>query len=323
MVYYHFLLFILLIFVYNITVVYNNNNNDIWMDFLLINNNKNNKSRILFYPFIGCGYSNKIPTLLSSILLSLVSYHPMFIINWSQLLYYFHLPKSLFLQNYIFSNTVTYNRNNKSILNLLKIGITIKIYTFHSYSSYVLLLYNLTNNLYKLIQNGNNKHISLEMILEKEFLKPTNVILRYIKSFKQKAKNYYIIGIHIRTGYLSDFGEKDSRFFNNQSFSLYINAMNRIINQTVKSKLFIISDSTVTKKYLFKKYRNILLNFDIPGKICHARDSMHGKLELNECVVKLIAENYILSECNIIIGSGRSTYFRMAFKRNGIKHILV
>lgn len=315
------LLFIILIFNYvrNYKIV---NINRIWVDFIKINR-KRNTSSILFYPFIGCGYANIIPTLLSSLLLSVVSFHPIFIVNWKLLLFYFHFPKSLFIQKYIHADTKLYDRKNSSILNLLKMNMTIKIYTYHSYTNYVLYYYNLTNNLKILIKQKQKEQITLEMLLHQIFLKPTKDITNYIKTFKKYTKKYYVIGIHIRTGYLSDFGEKDKRFYNNNTISLYKSIINNIINKYKTSRLYIISDSTLVRQYLSKLYKNKLLNLLIPGKICHARSSMRGNQEFNECVVKLIAENYILSECNVIIGSRKSTYFGMACNRKRIICIAV
>lgn len=296
------------------------NNNDIWYDFIKINS-KSNISKILFYAYIGCGFANKIPTLLSSFLLSVVSLHPILIINWKQLLLYYNFPKSLFIQYYNDNNTKLYDKKNSTVLNLLKMNITIKIHTYHSFTNSVLQYYNITKNMKILMKQ--KKHITIEMLLDQIFLKPTKNITNYIKYFKEQSEVFYMIGIHIRTGYLSDFGERDTRFFNNNSVSLYINTINRIINKYKNSRLYITSDSTLIKEYFHKVYEKKLFNFSIPGKICHARLAMHGKMELNDCVVKLIAENYVLSECSIVIGSGTSTYFGMACRRKFIKCVVV
>lgn len=299
-----------------------NKNRRVWVDFLKVNY-LNNISKILFYPFIGCGYANKIPTLVSSLLLSLVSYHPIYIVNWHQLMLYFHFPKFLFIQNYNLFNTVVFNRKNSSILNLLRRNISIKIFTYHSFTSSVLYYYNLSNHLKLLMKEKQYKNMNLDNILSLIFLKPKDNINKHLKKFKKISKRDYILGIHIRTGYLSDFGEKARIFFSNKSISLYIKNINRIINKYKKYKLYIISDSTLIKEYFTTLYKHRVLKFSIPGKICHAKDGMHGKKELNECVVKLIAENYVLSECNILIGSKRSTYFGMACSRGVSKCIKI
>lgn len=316
---YYILCFVLIIMIYN-TVVQQKYNESIWIDFINISK-KRNISMILFFPFIGCGYSNKIPTLVSSFLLSLVSFHPIFIVDWPQLLFYFQFPKSLFIQHHNRIKTNTYNRKNNTILNLLKINESIAIYTFHSFTNSVLQYYNLTKNLKILIKQKQKYHISLDMILQKIFLQPTERINNYIRQFKYYTKRNCIVGIHIRTGYLSDFGEKDKRFFNNKSIALYINTINRVISKYRNCKLFIISDSTIVKDYFFSIYKNRILKYTISGKICHARYAMHGDVKLNECVVKLIAENYLLSECEIIIGSRKSTFFGMACNRSVVKCI--
>lgn len=316
--------FCVIFFIINIILYINNRNlevNIVWIDFMMINKIKN-KSIILFYPFIGCGYANKIPTLISSILLSLVSLHPVYIVNWKDLSYYFYFPLSLFIQRYVYNNYYIYNRKNSTILSLLKFNITIKIYTYHTFSKSVLSYYNLTPNLKIVLKQRQKEFITLDMLLNQIFLKPTNIINNYIKHFQKYRRKYNIIGVHIRTGYLSDFGEKDHRFFNNNSIALYIHTINKTINKNNKSMLYIISDSTLIREYLYKIYKNRVVNYTVPGKICHARESMHGKLEVNKCVVKLIAENYILSECNTIIGSGSSTYFAMACKRKRINYII-
>lgn len=132
-----------------------------------------------------------------------------------------------------------------------------------------------------------------------------------------------MIGIHLRTGYLSDFGEKDRRFFNNRSIIKYINVIDRIIKSNKLSKIYVVSDSTLITKYILSLYKEIALNYSVPGKICHSRYSMHQNNKINDCVIKLISENYILSECNFLIGSRRSTYYGMACTRKKIKSISV
>lgn len=296
------------------------NINTIWIDFLNINKRKD-LSVILFYPFIGCGYANKIPTLLSSILLSLLSFHPIYIVNWNHLLFYFNFPKELFIQRYNITNVQIYNRKNVSVLRLLIFNISLIIYTYHGFINSVLHYYNLTYNLKLILTENRKEYKTLEMLLNSIFLKPSIAIKNYIYYFKKYRKREYVIGVHIRTGYLSDFGESDRRFFDNNSISKYIKTINNEINKINNSKLFFISDSTAIKKYFYELYKNNVIKYSVPGKICHARGTMHGKVELNDCVVKLISENYILSECNTVIGSKKSSYFGMACKRKIIKCI--
>lgn len=294
----------------------------VWIDFLRINY-KNKNSYILYYPFIGCGYANKIPTLVSSLFLSLVSFHPIYIVSWPQLLFYLYLPKSIFIHKYNLTNVKVYNGKNKSILNLLKENVTVKIFNYHSYTKDILCFYYLTYKLNLLIKGKKNKIVALDNVLNLIFLKPKENINKYINHFIRITKKDYIVGIHIRTGYLSDFGEKGRIFFNNNSTSLYIYYIKRVVKMYNKCKIFIISDSTVTKEYFSILFKNRILNYSIPGKICHAKDTMHSGATYNQCVVKLIAENYILSKCNILIGSGRSTYFAIACKRGNIKCITI
>lgn len=68
--------------------------------------------------------------------------------------------------------------------------------------------------------------------------------MKYVKYFNKKRKGNYVIAVHIRTGYLSDFGEKVTIFFNNKSVALYIKKINKIISKHITYKLFIISEST-------------------------------------------------------------------------------
>lgn len=312
-------------FIYKI--IYSKNKyNILWKDFSRIYNNKN-ISYIVYYPYITCGYGNKIRSLISSLLLSLVSLHPLYITNWPQLLLYFHLPKSMFIQHYNNTNTYTYgikNRSNITILDLLKNNYTIKIYTIHRFTTFVLYYYNLTNNLKMIIKEKQKEYVTLDGLLYQIFFRPTKSITNYINIFKRHAVKKFIVGVHIRTGYLSDFGERDRRFYNNNSMALYINTINRIINSHTNSKLFIISDSSTIKNNLSNIYKRYLVKYSIPGEICHARrDAMHGNMKLNECVVKLITENYLLSECNVIIGSDKSSYFGLACNKSVAKCILM
>lgn len=300
--------------------------NILWKDFNKIYKNKN-ISFILYYPYITCGYGNKIRVLISCIILSLVSFHPLYIINWPQLLLYFHLPKSMFIRYYNNANTNVYCINNicnTKILNLLKNNYTIKIYTIHRFTTSILHYYNLTNNLKFFVKEKQKEYITLDGLIYQKFFIPTKTITNYINNFKRHITKNFIVAAHIRTGYLSDFGEKDRRFYNNNSMDLYINTINRYIKSHVNSKVFIISDSSTIKNYFSNIYKKYLIKYSIPGKICHARrETMHGNMKLNECVVKLITENYLLSECNIIIGSIKSSYFELACNKSVAKCILM
>lgn len=320
-----FILFVNLLIVYYIFLskyIINNSYSIIWKKFVHINSLRY-KTAIFFYPFIGCGFANKITALVSSFLLSFLSSYPVYIIKWYDLLYYYRLPRSMFLQVSYINQLVTFNRKNTTILTLLNKNISIKIYTYHSFISSVVLRYNLTKDLINIVKKESNKGIRLESFLHNIFLRPSNHIIENINKFIKIKMNLYTIGIHIRTGYLSDFGEKDFRFFNNNSIATYYNKINSLLLDNKYSKLLIISDSSVIRRQFIEKYNKYILNFTIHGNICHARYSMHGKAKENECVVKLISENYILSYCNILIGSKKSSYFSLACMRSNVKCIKV
>lgn len=316
------LLYILCLY-FILAIIYNKwKKYDVVYQFKIINE-YNNKSKIYFYPFIGCGFANKIPTLTSTILLSLVSFRSIFIVNWKQLLYYYKLPINIFISAKNNCLLRTFNRKNINVLEDLKKGHSIKIYTYHSYTSYITLFYNITNQIKENIKKNKRKYTDVDMYIQDKFLVPTTYIYQYINDFKKKKKDFYIIGVHIRTGYLSDFGEKDNRFYNNNTLIKYIKTINRIVKSNNFPKIYIISDSTKIREYLITLYHRLIFNFTIPGKICHSGYSMHKNKNINECIIKLVAENYILSECNILIGSRRSTYFGLACRRKIIKAISI
>lgn len=113
-------------------------------------------------------------------------------------------------------------------------------------------------------------------------------------------RNYFLVGIHIRTAIYSDFGENERRFYNNHSKELYFKAINYVITKydSMKLRLYIISDSSKIRDMFSKKYKKYLSHCDINKnkKINH---------NINEVSVK---EQYILSKCNVIIGSCASTF---------------
>lgn len=304
--------------------LYLNNNveYDPMKEFLYINANRN-YTKILFYPFIGCGFANKMPALTSSILLSILSYCSLSIVNWYQLLYYYQLPKFLFIPKYNLSNVKTFNKKNVQVIEDLKRGKSIRVYIYHSFTSTIFTFYNLSTKIKYYLQKNSLKYSNVDMFIQDVFLKPSQIIMNYIKEFNELKNGLFVIGVHIRTGYLTDFKENDKRFFNKNSLSNYVKRIENLLLTKHNSKLYIISDSSIVKRNLSEKFINSILNYSVPGNICHARYSMHENKGLNQCVVKLIAENLILSECNFIIGSRKSTYFGMASKRKKIKSISI
>lgn len=135
--------------------------------------------------------------------------------------------------------------------------------------------------------------------LIKELLIPKNILINIYTKFRKKNIGF-LIGIHIRTSIYSDFKEKDLRFYDNKTDAKYYYAIDYIIKKYKHKniKLYIISDSTKIKYIFKKKYKKYICKY-IYNNISTIS---HNLNDLS------ITQQYILSNCKVIIGSCASTY---------------
>lgn len=216
---------------------------------------------------------------------------------------YYDIPK------FFFTNT-THNKYEKvkerSIANQYKYlenRTNIFLTTCHDILEDIIALckLNITNCLYINLMNKNYIHeiYKLRKKLIKELLFPKRLLLNIYSKFRNKNEGY-LIGIHIRTSIYSDFREKSLRFYNSETEYKYIYAIEYILNKVKKKKftLYIISDSTKIKNKFIKKYNKYIFKKinNYSERISHSINDLS------------IIEQYILSKCNVIIGSCASTY---------------
>lgn len=151
------------------------------------------------------------------------------------------------------------------------------------------------------LKNKNYIHeiYKLRQKLITKLLIPKKLLLNEYTVYKEKNVGY-LIGIHIRTSIYSDFKERSFRFYNNETERLYHKAIKYIIKkyENKNIKFYIISDSTKIKLKFIKQYNKFIQNNIITKKtkISHTINDVS------------IIEQYILSKCNVIIGSCESTF---------------
>lgn len=135
--------------------------------------------------------------------------------------------------------------------------------------------------------------------LIEELLIPKRILLNTYNNFR-KLNLGFVIGVHIRTSIYSDFKERDLRFFNNETERIYYNAIDYALKKYKRKRiiLYIISDSS-NIKYKFKKRYKYIIHKSINNKSDFIN---HNLNDLS------IIEQYILSTCNIIVGSCASTF---------------
>lgn len=221
------------------------------------------------------------------------------------------------MPNFFFTNITSTKyiyvniKNLKSIYILLEHKINIFLTTYFDILEGIIPLCksNITKCLYINIRHINNIHeiYKLRKKLINELLIPKKTLQNLYTRIKNDNKGF-IIGIHIRTAIYSDFKENDYRFYNNETEHLYFHAIQNVLQKYKKKrkKLYIISDSTKIKYKFMKKYNKfVIIDMNLYNeKISH---------NINDLSIK---EQFVLSNCNVIIGSCASTFTLLSVFRN-------
>lgn len=215
---------------------------------------------------------------------------------------YFNIPK-LFIENntllnYKYINDISINLYC-SFSNHLDVAVT----TCHDILESTVNLCRAGVAKCYIINIFNNNYIheiyKLRKKLLQELLYPKSILINVYKNFKKNNPGF-IIGVHIRTSILSDFHEKSKRFYDNITELLYHKAIKYVSNKyrNKKIKIYIISDSSLIKNKFMKIYKN-----NTYENILYKRTKISHNI--NDISIK---EQYILSKCDVIIGSCASTY---------------
>lgn len=248
------------------------------------------------------GMSNNILGYYSSVYLSILMKR-YFRMNYiSKIEKYYKIPH-IFFTNKSFSHFYNVNEINITMqYKLLENKTDIVLYTNHDILENIIPLckLNITKCLYINIRKENYIHevYKLRKKLITEFLIPKRILFNIYNNFK-KDRTVFVVGIHIRTSIYSDFKEYSNLFYNSETEEKYYSAISYVLNKYKKKKkrLYIISDSSRIKYKFKKKYSKYVYK------------TFYNNITISHNINDIsIIEQYILSKCNVIIGSCGSTY---------------
>lgn len=280
------------------------------------------KKKIIFSVSKRSGMCNNLRGIISTIFLSYL-YRINFILNgWSSIIHYFNFPVELIMNDYITVN-ITFKRFNRNIYSLLeKENIIINIVDIYGY---VDILLNNKNKYKEIIQfkklYNKNKITSKDVhsIIYKEFFSPSNRVLFYLNLFNKNRNKRDVVGIHIRSGLFSHYREN---YFQNVDINFFYKTAREAMNNYSISYVFPISDNIHflnAVKYYFKKS---IINIQFKGKIIHSKFSLY-KNNVNNDSLRIVSEFIILSSCNFIIGTMKSSFSTEACYRQNKRCILL
>lgn len=228
--------------------------------------------------------------------------------GWKSIVYYFDFPKILINDSY-YTNSVFYKRFNISLFNILKTDYyVVELTDIHGYLE--LLLKDLYRNEYINIMKDIysikelNKKIVVYIIYN-EFFIPSNNITFYVNKFLIKKKKMKVLGIHIRSGkFYNNFTEE---YFNKtKGIYTYLSKATEIMKKHKIAYVFTISDS---HKYLVEMknhFKGKIIDVHLEGDIVHSKFSLY--IQLNNNAIRIVTEFFILSKCDFIIGTRRSSF---------------
>lgn len=260
------------------------------------------KEKTLYYRGLG-GMSNIILGYYSTVYLSILMNRNFKMKYIRKLNKYYKMPDIFFTNDTIKGYKIINENSITSQFAKVENDTFIYISTCHDILENIipLCVLNITKCLFINLKNKNLIHelYKLRRQLIAELLVPKSTLLYTYKIFKKKNIGF-LIGIHIRTSIYSDFKERDLRFYNNETEKLYIQVIDYVIKKYLRKnkKLYIISDSRNIKYKFKEKYNKYILKdiFSNNTIVSHSINDMS------------IIEQYLLSKCNVIIGSCASTF---------------
>lgn len=147
---------------------------------------------------------------------------------------------------------------------------------------------------------------------------PSYTITNKLNKYLNRNKKYYIIGMHIRNGINTDFGEHVKYFGG-------INSTNRFIELSVNvskfynnTKWIVCSDSSNISRIISEGNRKYILNykeyFKYPSLLKHSREYILKRYNIYASSVLIEIE--LLSRCNYLFLSTGSMVSRISYIRN-------
>lgn len=260
------------------------------------------KTKGFFYKGLG-GMSNIILGYYSCVYLSILM-NRYFRMNYISILGKYYVMPKFFFANVSFKNIYVLNEN-KLIKQYLQLEnkTNVLLSTCHDILENIipLCILNITKCIFINLKSKNYIHeiYKLRKKLITELLIPNRKLEDIYSKFRNNNRGF-LIGIHIRTSIYSDFKEKSNRFYNNKTEQKYFYAIDHVIKK-YKNKnkiLYIISDSSIIKYKFLKSYER----FRYKNFYSYNTTISHNLNDFS------IIEQYILSKCNVIIGSCSSTF---------------
>lgn len=211
---------------------------------------------------------------------------------------------------------ISYIRFNITILKLLALeNIIISLGDVHGFMQYIIYrkeVINKMNILTKLYALSKINKIVCNSIVYNEIFIPSNRVIYYLKRFSHKRNNKKILGIHIRSGIF--FNNYTEKYFSRIYLTSFYNRAKQIIQNNNLSFVFIISDNYnfLNKAKLY--FKEIIININFRGDIIHSKFSLYNT-KFNYNALRIVAEFIILSTCDYIIGTKRSSFSMEACNR--------
>lgn len=312
---YNIILFMLFVIILYIILYYENNkelyyhnNNILYFRAITISKTRY-KKRVIYIINPTAGLANTLRGMSSTIYLSFIYNTSFFLGGWKSIVYYFDFPDELISRKYIKSN-FSFQKFNKSILSILSLKeVIVKITDIHGFMDF--LFYNsnsyhklrLLKRIYKISKLSKRK---INSIIYREIFIPSQNVLYYYNIFDSKRNNKKVLGIHVRSGIFSN-NFTESYFSRKIALNIYFDKAQQLIKNNNLSYVFALSDNEkylCKLKYHFHKY---LIEIPFKGDIVHSRFSLYNPV-INNNAIRIVSEFIILSNCDFIIGTSRSSF---------------
>lgn len=277
-------------------------------------------NNIIYLVNKNAGLANTLRGMSSSIYLSYFCKSRFFLKGWNSIIFYFDYPQALLYDKEIRSSYVRYRFFNNIILDKLKANCSILLTDIHGFTNYIISKFlnskemTVLKNIYSIKKiNG----IILNNLIYREIFIPSKSIEKYIKIFNKIKNKRKVLGIHIRSGiFKNNFSENYfTKYF---KLKEYFSTSLLIIKNNNISYIFSISDNRNNLNEINHYYKKMIININFKGEVMHSKFSLYDE-NLNSNAIRIVSEFILLSNCDIIIGTKRSSFSAEACRRMVIK----
>lgn len=309
--------FILLFVLVNII---NNIENDSYYFRSLLLNMNNKLNSIIYLVNQNAGLANTLRGMSSTMWLSFFCRKRFLLKGWNSIIYYFDYPKILIYNKEKENSIIFFKCFNISVLTLLKTNTSIILTDIHGFINYITqkFIYSKEMNLIKKVYSL--KYIDgsiLNSIIHKEIFIPSKYIKKFISIFDNIKRNKKVLGIHIRSGkFKNNFTE--NYFIKYVKLKKYLKKSILVVKNNNISFIFSVSDNINNLKDINSYFKEVLINITFKGNIVHSKFALYNS-HINNNAIRIVSEFILLSNCDIIIGTERSSYSAEACRRELLK----